>query len=345
MTPLKKTSPLVGKKIIRRSKPVIPVKKGVAATESTSQQRKAAEGYPVVTRKKSDSTSRQAVGTQPRRRVLYSVNENGVETRLPSIPILRFSWQWISGILVILLFIFVILLVNSPLFKVNSFVVQGLTRYSVEDFEPLLTGKQMSIFIFDRKQIKQEIAATYPELTQLQVDVSMPNQLLVSAAERQPIISWVTADQEYWIDAEGVVMTPRGESPELLTVQSVTPPPLVQINIKPEGFVDFTLTALEPETDPSPVQPQEQRIDPDVFYTVLSMNAAIPEGASLVFDPISGMGWRDPGGWEVYFGTDVTNIGFKMIEYNTILAHLQEMGVTPAMISVEHVDAPYFRME
>jgi len=57
------------------------------------------------------------------------------------------------------------------------------------------------------------------------------------------------------------------------------------------------------------------------------------------------MGWRDSGGWEVFFGTDLSNINLKQIEYQTILAKLNEMGVTPAMISVEHVDSPYFRME
>jgi len=345
MTPLKKTNPLVGKKVIRRSKPAIPVKKGVAATEPARTQHKAVESYPVVTRKKSSETSRQAVGTQPRRRVVYAVNEKGVETRLPAIPIIRFSWQWISGILVIALFLFVIMLVNSNLFKVNSFLVQGLTRYTADDFTPLLAGRQTSIFIFDRKQIKQEIEGSYPELNQLKVDLSLPNQLLLTAKERNPVIAWATGDQVYWIDPEGVVMTPRGEAPDLLTVQSSTPPPMVQIVTQPESLVNYALTALDQQSDPDIARLVMERIDPDVLYAILSMNAAIPEGATLVYDPVAGMGWSDPGGWDVYFGTDLSNIGFKMIEYNTILDHLQESGVTPVMISVEHVDAPYFRME
>jgi hypothetical protein len=86
-------------------------------------------------------------------------------------------------------------------------------------------------------------------------------------------------------------------------------------------------------------------ISPDTLNAIIEMSAILPAGGSLVYNPISGMGWRDPRGWEVFFGTDLSNIDFKQVEYETILARLVEMGVSPAMISVEHIDAPYYRME
>jgi len=86
-------------------------------------------------------------------------------------------------------------------------------------------------------------------------------------------------------------------------------------------------------------------IDKGTLGALIELSTILPAGGSLVYDPISGMGWRDPGGWEVYFGTDLSNIDLKQVEYQTILARLMETGVTPAMISVEHIDAPYFRME
>jgi hypothetical protein len=75
------------------------------------------------------------------------------------------------------------------------------------------------------------------------------------------------------------------------------------------------------------------------------MNAHIPEGAALIYDPISGMGWRDPGGWEVYFGNDLSNVALKQVMYQAILERLEAVGVSPVMISVVHVDAPYYRTE
>ncbi|HQK04447.1 MAG TPA: hypothetical protein PK558_00550, partial [Anaerolineaceae bacterium] len=97
----------------------------------------------VVARRASTSAeNRHSVGTQPRRKVVYSVGANGVETRLPALPILRFSWQWVSGILTILLLMFIIVLVNTPIFKVNSFEVHGLSTYSSADFNPLLNGRR-----------------------------------------------------------------------------------------------------------------------------------------------------------------------------------------------------------
>jgi len=57
------------------------------------------------------------------------------------------------------------------------------------------------------------------------------------------------------------------------------------------------------------------------------------------------MGWRDPGGWRVYFGNDLSNIEFKKVEYQTIMDELTKRGIKPTMVSIENEDAPYFRID
>jgi hypothetical protein len=96
-----------------------------------------------------------------------------------------------------------------------------------------------------------------------------------------------------------------------------------------------------------PSNPSERaaHIRPEVLESALQMNSLLPQGATLLYDSVSGMGWRDPGGWEVYFGNDLSNIQMKLVMYQVILGRLQELGISPEMISVEHVDAPYYRME
>jgi len=297
-------------------------------------------------RKTSRSTNpRETVATQPRRKVVYKVGANGVETRLPAIPLLRFSWQWISGILTVLLFLLFIFMVNSPIFKVQALTVTGLTRYSPQDFQSLIQERKTSIFLFDTNAVMHSLRLVFPELVDPQIAISMPNQVILSASERQPIILWQAGDSDYWIDAEGVVMQKRGDLPGLLIVESSVPPPLAQINTRANSIVDYARMIIERQSSDVPIDKLVDHIDPGALGALIELSTILPAGGSLVYDPISGMGWRDPGGWEVYFGTDLSNIDLKQVEYQTILARLMETGVTPAMISVEHIDAPYFRME
>jgi cell division septal protein FtsQ len=296
---------------------------------------------PVSTRK----GAREGVSAQTRRKVVYKVNANGVETRLPALPFLRFSWQWISGILAILLFLLVIFMVNSPMFRVRELTVSGLTRYTSKEFQPLVKNQKTSIFLFNTDAVMHSLRLVYPELINPQISISMPNQVLVSATERQPIILWQTGGKSYWIDAEGVVMDKRGDLPGLLTVTSSVNPPMARINNKPSSVIDYARMIIERQTGNPTTEELVNYVSPDALQAIITMSTILPEGGSLVYDPISGMGWRDPGGWEVYFGTDLSNMNFKQVEYQTILARIFEMGSTPVMISVEHVDAPYIRVE
>jgi len=57
------------------------------------------------------------------------------------------------------------------------------------------------------------------------------------------------------------------------------------------------------------------------------------------------MGWIDPRGWKVYFGIDLSDLQVKEAEYQVIVDHLTQQGITPVMISVEFPHAPYYRTE
>lgn len=313
---------------------------------SPSASRAAVDTSRVVTRRSDGSgVNRQALGVQPRRKVVYAVGANGVETRLPSLPILRFSWQWVSGILTILLLMFVIVLLNTPIFRVNGFEVRGLSTYSSADFNHLLNGRQTSIFLVNTTEIFDSILISFPELVGSQVEISLPNRIVITAAERKPVILWQSDAGNYWIDAEGVILAPRGEASGLLTILSPVSPPLLVERHEPGNFVEYATMVFERKTRPADPAERAAHIHPDVLQAALEMNSLIPEGATLIYDPISGMGWQDPGGWEAYFGNDLGNVQMKQLMYQAILGRLQEMGVSPEMISVEHVDAPYYRTE
>lgn len=318
-------------------------------SQPAAQTRFGAPSYAstrVITRRSTTpGINRQSVGVQPRRKVVYAVGANGVETRMPALPIIRFSWQWISGILTILLLMFIIILLNSPIFTVYGFEVHGLSTYSSTDFNHLLTGRQTSIFLVNTSEILDSILVTYPELVGSKVEISMPNRIVITATERKPVILWHSDAGDYWIDAEGVILAPRGEAGDLLLIESPVPPPLLVERHAPRNFVEYATMVFDRKTRPANPAERAAHIHPDVLQAAIKMNSQIPAGARLLYDPISGIGWRDPSGWDVFFGNDLGNLEMKQVMYQKVLERLQGLGVSPVMISVEHIDAPYYRTE
>ncbi len=82
----------------------------------------------------------------------------------------------------------------------------------------------------------------------------------------------------------------------------------------------------------------------EMVSAILSMSAQAPKNTPIMYDPMRGLGWRDAQGWEVYFG-DTGNMDMKLRVYKTLASKLADEGITPALISVEHVHLPYYRLE
>jgi hypothetical protein len=86
-------------------------------------------------------------------------------------------------------------------------------------------------------------------------------------------------------------------------------------------------------------------VDPRIVNTVIALADYIPEGVDMVYDARHGLGWRDPRGWVVYFGFNDDDAEKKMVVYQALVDYLKGKRITPAMINVEFLDSPYFRME
>jgi hypothetical protein len=71
----------------------------------------------------------------------------------------------------------------------------------------------------------------------------------------------------------------------------------------------------------------------------------MPENSSLVYTKLNGLGWSDPRGWQVYFGVNFDGMQEKLVMYQTIVDQLTQKQITPVLISVENINAPYYRLE
>lgn len=292
-----------------------------------------------------DTRAHSAATSQPRRKVIYAPGSNGAEIRMPAIPIVHFDWKMVSGALTVLLLVTVLLLATLPEFKIQSVQVQGIQRIPPGDIASILQSSNASLFTLDRTTAVKSISASFPELKDVRLQVSLTRGVVVTATERQPILAWTSGDQTLWIDQEGVVMPVRGEAGSVLTIQSSVTPPLTHPMDTTEGMLDYARLALANQSAQTSDEFVIPQIDPNVLHAAIELAARLPEGATLVYDPTDGMGWVDPRGWKVFFGIDLSDLQVKEAEYQVIVDHLTQQGITPVMISVEFPHAPYYRTE
>ncbi len=264
--------------------------------------------------------------------------------RLPSLPRVRVGWRVLSLALTIFFGALLYQYWNSPGYQVQIVEIEGLQRLSSAEVNAVLDLNNEPIFAVDIAAAKASLEKTFPEFSDIQVTVSLPNQVTVSLSERTPVLVWQQDGRTLLVDQEGVAFPLRGETlPADL--------PVVQAQDTPESALPLVLSA-EAFTSLEAVQAAQlaqqaaatSLLSDEIVSAVLSLTQNAPANTPLAFDNQRGLGWQDARGWKVYFG-DAQDIEMKLNVYNSMLAQLSAQGIQPSLISVEFVHAPYFRVE
>lgn len=261
-----------------------------------------------------------------RRRFDVALSVPGAEMRLPALPQVQVGWRVVSAVLVALLLAALYQIWNSPSFRVKEVNVTGLQRLSSADVDAVLNLEDESIFTLDAGQLQKKLQAAFPEFSKVSVEVGLKNKVTVTVDERLPILTWHQGDRTILVDANGMSFPQRDQGP-------AGPALTVEASAAPAGS-----QAAEEDGSQAPFIPV------DMVSAILSISGQAPQGATLVYDPQHGLGWKDPKGWEAYFG-DVQEMGMKLSVYQALLAKLKQEDVQPVLVSVEHVHAPYYRLE
>ena len=157
---------------------------------------------------------------------LPTTGAKGVEMRLPSTPVFRLDWRIFSFILVMGMIALIYYIWTSPSFQVQQIEVQGELRLSSMEISQTLNVINKPVFTLDPKQMEADLAKTYPELTDITVQIGLPAKVLVNLSERVPMISWVQEFETHWIDGNGYAFKPRGDVEKLVAVFANVPPPM-----------------------------------------------------------------------------------------------------------------------
>ncbi len=250
----------------------------------------------------------QQAGTRARRQFYVTMDRAaGTELRLPAIPVIRPGWRLASGFLAILMVVGIYSLWYSPYTQVNSVEVYGLHRLSSEAINAAIHVENLSIIEVNPDQVKEKLASTFPELTDVQVNVELPNAVTVTATERQPLLAIAKGDQVSWVDASGVIFPARGDAGKLITIQAESDLPLAPAPIDPAQFATQEAASADGSTDTQPAKNPvpvtsipaagPQKIDPNLLAAAVGLCQQLPEGTQLVYSKANGLGWKAPEGW------------------------------------------------
>jgi hypothetical protein len=242
---------------------------------------------------------------------------------LPRIHFYHTNWRYVSIGLVLVLGVLLYFAFTLPYFYIPAATVFGNNRLTREEINYVLDVSGESIFIVQPQELQARLLMAYPELASAEVQVYLPNHVYVTIVERQPVIFWEQKDQGYtWVDASGIAFRPRGLVTGLI--------PIVALNEPPAGIA----------SDPFSPTPYVQK---ELVDAILALAPLVPDGAALTFDSAHGLGWDDPRGWQVVFGTSAHDMPMKMRVYQTLVNSLLARGITPEFISVKFADAPFYR--
>jgi hypothetical protein len=296
-------------------------------------------GTPVVQRSKN----------RPRRSFSIPLDMPGTEMRMPALPIIRPGWRLLSGFLTIMFGILIYVMLTAPILEISAPQLNGIQRLTAEDFENVLHLSGMNIFFFDPQYAHALLEKSFPELSYIDIQVALPNKVMITVIERQPVLAWEHGKVK-WIDSEGYIFPARGEpSTQLVYVTGDTTPPLIHEQTQQElsgdpGAEQSDEESIKGDQDILEKSDLHPRMEPRLLQVILKLNSLIP-GVPLVYSGQNGLGWKDPAGWQVFIGTSLEQFDEKMTVYQAIVKKLNEQGIQPAMISVEHIHAPFYRME
>jgi cell division protein FtsQ len=263
------------------------------------------------------------LGAPPKRRYNMALSVPGAELHLPAMPVLRFSWRVISGLLAVSLLALAVHLWTSAKYRIDMVEVTGLKRLTANDINTVVGLSGESIFAANPQQVQLDLQQAFPDLKDVSVKVGLPAKVVVKAQERQPIIDWRQDGRDQWVDIEGLGFPPRGEAANLIVVEAKDSPPAIE------------------KTSPMDLR----FLSPEMVGVIGRIALKAPKDSTLLYDQEHGLGWTDPFNCPVYFGMDTRDIDEKLLVYQSLAARLQKEGVQPVLISVEYLHAPYYRVE
>jgi cell division protein FtsQ len=225
--------------------------------------------------------------------------ENRPAERVRPSGVIWISWRWVSGIMTALLILVLYGLFAIDAFYVSSIGVSGVNYLAKEDIFRFTGVADKHIFWIDPDEVREQLESNN-NIAAADVRVSWGEQTVqIIIQERDPVLIWEQDTERVWVDINGIVMYQREDRPDLLRIV-------------------YDSRATDPESPPESLGAYS-RIDKEIVHGALLLRSRLPHIDVLLYDPLKGLGWRDPRGWTAWFGIG-DNMAMKALVYEATIA-------------------------
>jgi hypothetical protein len=258
--------------------------------------------------------------------------------RLPSDALKRLvlSARWISLLLLAITLSALALIGMDENFYLTMIPVEGVASIPPSEIVNASGLAGAHVFSVEPRAAAQQIAEL-PGVISATVTLEWPNQAHVRIGEDSPVAVWEQDGQTYWVNEQGDLAPARLEAPGLLRIKVEDS----ETDIAPDPAPEETVASDEDAADTQPEAQPALFVPDDVLQGALLLRQLRPNIDALFYGAGGGLSYQDGRGWRAYFGTG-TDMGQKLVVYETLVEHLEAKGVTPAYISVSNQETPYY---
>lgn len=222
---------------------------------------------------------------------------------------------------------------SSDRFQVRSLRVQGNVLLSRAEIESAAAVVGSNIFWVDRELVASRLRAL-PPVQQVEVGAILPDTVEVSIVERQPAAFWVSGDQSYLVDREGVILKAvDGDTQQARACAGQPCDPRL------------ALLPTVAQLDAQPLEPGD-RVDASALaasarlVTLLSALGVQPLG--FEWSRAAGLEVPTRDGWRARFD-DSGDVERQVAWLRVIRDELARTRASVQLIDVRFGDRPYFR--
>lgn len=222
---------------------------------------------------------------------------------------------------------------SSDRFQVRSVRMQGNVLLDRAEVESVAAVTGANVFWVDPRQVAERLRAL-PLTLRADVSATLPDTVEIKLVERQPAAFWVSGDQSYLVDREGVIL--KAVDAETQQVRACAGQPC-----------DPRLASLPTvaQLDGQPLAPGD-RVDAGALATSDRLARLLP---GVGVEPL-GFEWsRDAGlevptrdGWRARFD-DAGDVEQQVASLRSIRDELSRTKSPAQLIDVRFADRPFFR--
>lgn len=202
----------------------------------------------------------------------------------------------------------------SDAFYVYEATVLGSSLVSSDEVFERTNIEGFSIF-FINPLVVQEAVSALPDVREAEVQLSLPNRMMITVRERQARVVWETGQERYGVDDEGTIVSlPGGSEPSILIRD-----------------LDSTPRKLG------------ERVELDIIAAAEAYHALVPTLTEFGYSQEYGLSIENEYDWRIHLGGG-EGAETKLALMRALVERLESQGTAVEFIDLRFPDSPHYRL-